>query len=94
MSAPENVRNWQSVRTVLEGLILLGVCYLASSIQDQMKATIRLEAQMAAMTGQFVTLQTQLADLPSLSRNQARTDVKLEEHERRISTLESIPPRH
>ena len=84
----ERVRNLQSVRTVLEGLILAGVCWLGSSTSDQARATIKLETQMASMTEELRTLRGQLADIPSISRTTAKLEVRLEEHDRRITQLE------
>jgi hypothetical protein len=84
----QQTRNWQSIRTILEGLILIGVCWLTSSVNDQAKATIQVQAQMTAMNDELRTLRGQLADIPTLSRSLARIEVKLEEHERRISEVE------
>lgn len=89
-SGDSTVRNWQSVRTVLEGLILIGVVWLASGVQEQMKATVKLQVQLESMSNDVSGLRTQLADIPTLSRSLARIEVELQEHERRISQMEQF----
>lgn len=89
--APQQ-RNWQSVRTILEALILAGVLWLASSTNDQAKATIQLQTQLAGMSDEIRSLRAQLADVPNISRDLARLQVQLGEHERRISRLEDRAP--
>lgn len=81
-------RNWQSVRTVVEGLILAGVLWLANSTQQQATATVELRAQLQAMGDEIRSLRTQLADVPSMSRQIAQLQVRQDEHERRIGRIE------
>lgn len=83
------VRSFQSIRTILEGLIFAGVLWLASGVQEQMKATVRLEAQLQAMSNEVIGLRAQLADIPAISRSLATIEVELREHERRISEIEA-----
>jgi len=78
-----STRNWQSVRTVLEGLILLGIVWLASSIQDQAKATIALQTQMTNVAADIASLRGQLADVPALSRQLTRVETTQAELMRR-----------
>jgi hypothetical protein len=40
------------------------------------------------MTDELRGLSTQLSDIPAISRSMAKIEVKLDEHERRISRLE------
>lgn len=86
---PDRVRSLQSLRTILEGLILAGVCWLASSTNEQGKATIKMQAEMTGMTEEMRALRAQLADVPAISRSLAKLEVRLDEHERRISQLEA-----
>lgn len=74
-------RNFQSVRTVLEGLILVGIIWLASSVQDQAKATVQMQTQIA-------NLSLELVSVPELSRQVAQMQVRQTEHDRRIQALE------
>lgn len=74
-------RNFQSVRFVMEGLILAGVLWLASSVQDQAKATVQIQTQIA-------NLSAQLVGVPDLSRQVAQMQVTQSEHDRRIQVLE------
>lgn len=74
-------RNFQSVRFVMEGLILAGVLWLASSVQDQAKATVQIQTQIA-------NLSAQLVGVPDLSRQVAQMQVTQSEHDRRIQALE------
>lgn len=62
MADSENgVRNWQSVRTVLEALILAAVLWSA-------KVQTTLQAQVAVLQDNVLQLRTQLSDVPSLNR--------------------------
>jgi len=80
-SPPENVRNWQSVRTVIELLILAGVIWLASSANEQGK-------QLARMAEQISNLSSGVASVPVLTQRVAEDKVRLDEHERRINEIE------
>jgi hypothetical protein len=88
MSDQSTPRSWQSVRTILEGLILAGVLWLANSTQQQATATVELRTQMQGMSDEIRSLRAQLADVPAISRDMARLQVQLGEHERRIGRLE------
>jgi hypothetical protein len=82
MSEPDgNTRNWQSVRTVIELLILAGVLWLANSANEQGKV-------LAGVTVQIATLSGQMANVPNLTLSVAQDKVRLDEHERRINEIE------
>jgi hypothetical protein len=76
-----NTRNWQSVRTVIELLILAGVLWLANSANEQGKV-------LAGVTVQIATLSGQMANVPNLTLSVAQDKVRLDEHERRINEIE------
>lgn len=80
----------QSVRTILEGLIVAGILWLANSTGDQAKATVALQAQLAGMSGEIRDLRSKLDSVTSMSRDIATLQVQLSEHERRIGRLEDI----
>ena len=75
MSEPSQ-RNWQSVRTILDGLILAGVIWLATSIQDQSRAIVRMQVQIE-------TVQATLIDVSSLSTRVTKLETKQSELTRR-----------
>lgn len=75
------MRNFQSARLIMEGLILAGIIWLGSSVQEQAKATVALQTQVANMNAQ-------LGSVPELSRIQAQNLIRLDDHERRINSLE------
>lgn len=79
-----------SVRVVIEGLLLAGIVWLASSVQIQGKSIVRLETQMEGMRLEMQQLSGQLANVPELARQQARIQERIGEHERRIERLESL----
>lgn len=74
-------RNWQSIRTIIELLILAGVLWLANSANEQGK-------QLAGVTVQIATLSGQMANVPSLTLEVAKDRVRIDEHERRINEIE------
>lgn len=74
-------RNFQSVRVILEGLILVGIVWLGSSVQESKMATVQMQTQIA-------NLSAQLAGVPDLSRQVAQMQVTQSEHDRRIQALE------
>lgn len=74
-------RNFQSLRIILEGLILVGVIWLASSVQEQGKATVQMQTQIA-------NLSLELVGVPEISREVAQMQVRQDDHDRRINALE------
>src|SRR5262245_11422951 len=88
----ESVRNWQSVRTVLEMLILAGVLWLVNNVSNQRESAAEMKTQITAMREGMSGLQSQLSGIPQLSQSMARIEVKLDEHERRISRMEGGKP--
>jgi hypothetical protein len=77
----QGLRNWQSVRTVIELLILAGILWLANSANEQGK-------QLAGVTVQIATLSGQMANVPALTLSVAQEKVRIDEHERRINEIE------
>ena len=71
----------QSVRTIIELLILAGVIWLASSSNEQGK-------QLARMAEQISNLSSGVASVPLLTQRLAEDKVRLDEHERRINEIE------
>lgn len=90
----QGVRNWQSVRTLLEALILVGVIWLGSSAQEQAKATVQTQTQMSAMRDEIRDLRDQLNGVPQIARGMAKIEVRMDEHERRINELEQVRKLH
>lgn len=80
-------RNWNSVRTVLEGLILAGILWSINNQADQTKAIVRLQTQIETMqsTGSAVA-----SAIPQLSREVDKLDLLTSDHERRINDLEQV----
>jgi hypothetical protein len=79
----QNVRNWQSVRTIIELLILAGVLWLANSANEQGKQLVAINVQIATLSGQ-------MANVPDLTLKVAESKVRLDEHDRRILSLETV----
>ena len=78
-SQPQNFG--QSIRTIIELLILAGVIWLASSANEQGK-------QLARMAEQISNLSSGVASVPVLTQRIAEDKVRLDEHERRINEIE------
>lgn len=85
---PLGTRNWQSVRTVMEGLILAGILWLGNSTSDQAKATIAVQTQMASMSGEIRDLRGKLDAVTAMNSDIAMLKVQVAEHERRIGRIE------
>lgn len=88
-SEQQHVRNWQSVRTILTSLILVGVLYLANATKASSDSNIELKTQMTKMTEEVRKVQTQLDNVQSLALEIAKTEVRLEDIERRTGSLEA-----
>lgn len=82
MADEQGARNWQSFRVILEGLILGAVLWLAHSISSQSDSLVRLQVQME-------TLGMQIAGMNQLTQQVAKDGVRLDEHDRRINSLEN-----
>lgn len=78
-------RNWQSVRVVIEGLILAALLWTA-------KVQVTLLTQVAVMQADVTALRAQLADVPTLSTRMSRLEVKVENNERAIERLQGAKP--
>jgi hypothetical protein len=81
-----SVRNFQSVRTVLEGLILAGILWLIRSTGLQAEAIIKLQTQFESQQTQNASL---IAAVPALSRQVDRIELQVDGHERRLSDIEA-----
>src|SRR5690242_299201 len=81
MTEPQAQNLGQSVRTIIELLILAGVIWLASSSNEQGK-------QLAKMAEQISNLSSGVASVPVLTQRVAEDKVRLDEHERRINEIE------
>jgi hypothetical protein len=78
---PDTHRLATSVRIVIEGLAVVGICWLANSVQQQNVSIVRLQTQIAQV-------QSSLADVPKLTQSLAAMRVQIAEHERRIGRIE------
>lgn len=81
----EGRRNWNSVRVVLEGLILTGILWSISTQSEQTKAIVRLQTQIEGIQQSSVTVANAI---PALSREVDKLDLQASDHERRINDLE------
>lgn len=80
---PTRVRDFlQSTRTVVEGLILGGIFWLGSSVQQQNNNIIRLQVQVA-------TLQTSLANVPEVARQVSVNQTEINDLKQRLQKLEN-----
>lgn len=74
MTDTQQQRNWQSVRTVLEGLILAVLVWTGSSL-------VGVKSQLAVLQVQVATIQTQLADLPAMRSRVDTLEVRVARNE-------------
>jgi len=87
MSDPNGQRNWQSVRVVLEGLILAGILWSISNQTDQTKAIVKLQTQMDSIQTNGLQLSQ---TIPPLSREVDKLDLRVADHDRRLTELEQV----
>jgi hypothetical protein len=85
--ANESARNWNSVRVVLEGLILAGLCWAINNQTDQTKAIVKLQTQIETIQASSQTIS---AAIPTLAREVDKLDLQTADHERRIAELEQV----
>lgn len=87
MSDTNGQRNWQSVRVVLEGLILAGILWSISNQTDQTKAIVKLQTQMDSIQTNGLQLSQ---TIPPLSREVDKLDLRVADHDRRLTELEQV----
>jgi len=87
MSDQSPPRNWQSVRTVLEGLILAGIVWMASSMQQQIVSIAKLQEQMSQMSAT-------LANIPDLTTRVTKVEMQLNELQRRQELDDKFREQH
>lgn len=83
-------RGWQSVRTILEALILAGILWLVRSTSAQSEAIVRLQTQLEGMQHDNGALAQQLAAMPAMAREVDKLGLRADDHERRLSELEQV----
>lgn len=64
-------RNWNSVRVVLEGLILAALLWSA-------KSQVTLQTQIAVLQDNVLAMRSQLADVPGLADRVSRLEVQVD----------------
>lgn len=74
-AADPHVRNWQSVRTVLEAAILAALLWAASALTETQR-------QIAVLQTNIANLQTQLAGVPQLEQRVTRLEAIAEQRDR------------
>lgn len=80
-STTSPVQNTFSMRTIIEGIAVAGIIWLATSVNNQNLAIARLQVQLTEV-------QATLIDVPSLTKSVAQIEVGGAERDRRITTLE------
>lgn len=89
MADYSNTKNGQSIRTVLQGLILAGIVGLVTMVIHQGRESAQADTdrrvQIATLQAQVASLQTMLAGLPDLSQRMTRLEVNQTELMRRQS---------
>jgi len=70
-----------SVRTIIEGIAVAGIIWMATSVNNQNLAIARLQVQLTEV-------QATLIDVPSLTKSVAQIEVGGAERNRRIAALE------
>lgn len=78
-----DTRNWQSVRTVLEALILAAMLWSA-------RTQVTMLAQIAVLQTQVVALTTQLSDVPGVSARVSRLEVQAERNRQDIAEIREM----
>lgn len=84
MSDPRpDVRNWQSVRTVLEALILAALLWSA-------KVQMTVLTQMAVLQDNVISIRAQLADVPGLNQRTTTLEVKVAQAQQDITEMRQM----
>jgi uncharacterized protein YoxC len=80
-------RNWQSVRVILEGLILAGILWSINNQTDQTRAIVRLQTQIEGMQQANTGV---IAAIPAISNDVATMKVRIDDTARRVTDLEQL----
>lgn len=80
--ATEPQRNWQSVRTLLEALILASLLWSA-------KTQVALLTQIAVLQDNVSSLRVQLSDVPGLATRVTRLEMQVEADRQTIADLKT-----
>lgn len=79
-----------SVRSVLQTLILIGVIYIAGSVQSLNVSTAKLQTQTENYQTEIAALQAQYGAIAALQTDVNGLKIQVSEHDRRIGNLEQI----
>lgn len=79
ITEPHRLRD--SARIVIEGLAVMAIAWMASTVSAQNTSITRLQVQVTQ-------LQTTLADVPRLTHDLAQAQIQIAEHDRRITRIE------
>jgi len=80
-------RGGGSVRTILEGLILAGIVWMASSMQQQIVSIAKLQEQMSQVSAT-------LANVPDLTTRVTKAEMQLTELQRRQELDDKLREQH
>lgn len=83
MSDQEGARKWQSVRTVLEAIIVALLLWSGRSM-------VTLQTQIAVVQSDISVLRGQLADVPQMSTRLSRLEVQVENDRQRLNELQQL----
>ncbi|MGQ4661327.1 hypothetical protein [Lysobacter sp. F6437] len=79
------IEKW--IATIIGAAVVAFGYWFVSEVRDQGDAIDNLATQQAVMNNQLVTLNLQLADVPSISRKMAEHDVRIDRLESDVKEL-------
>lgn len=84
-ASDQQQRNWQSVRVVMEGLILAALIWSARS-------QVALQTQIAVLQDNVLGMRAQLADVPGLAERVSKLEVQAERNRADINEIRARSP--
>ena len=83
MNPPMEKTGWQSVRTILEALILAALMWCGNSL-------ITTGQRMAVMSNQMESISKQMAGMPELGTRVTKLELRVEQHSADIQELRRL----
>ncbi len=80
----------KAIASAIGAALVVGFYWLVASVQSMLTQQQVTAQQLAAMNQQLQTINTQLADVPALKLEVAKTQIKVDQHDQEIRELRQL----